>query len=277
MAIVEISDTNVSLVRSGLETYRKSRRQIGRCTLLLGVQGTAQVSIKSKHCELIPGRVLFLYPTDTFCLLEATPDFLTDSLSVSTDVFDELMARMGHAFWVYCAERRVLSIVGLDGMVWRHCFDAIRIIQQNFSVSTVRTVVILQLRMLFHCLAEYAEKEMDATDTDIPYSRMEEITKLFMHLLATNISSTREVSFYADQLHITPKHLNTSVRSFTGRSPKEIIDAYLIDLLKTELKTTEKNIEQIADRFHFTSQSYMGRFFKRQTGYSPSAFRKITA
>ena len=44
--------------------------------------------------------------------------------------------------------------------------------------------------------------------------------------------------------------------------------------MKHLLLSTSLSAKEIADRFHFDSTSYMGRYFCRHTGLTPTAFRE---
>lgn len=43
---------------------------------------------------------------------------------------------------------------------------------------------------------------------------------------------------------------------------------------KVALHSTALSIQEIANRFHFPDQSYLGRYFKHHTGMSPTAYRE---
>ncbi|MCR6506441.1 helix-turn-helix domain-containing protein [Bacteroides sp. KH365_2] len=57
-------------------------------------------------------------------------------------------------------------------------------------------------------------------------------------------------------------------------SPKEIIDRQIVMEIKRMLISTDLSAKEIADRFHFDSTSYMGRYFRRHTGMTPTEFRE---
>ena len=53
-----------------------------------------------------------------------------------------------------------------------------------------------------------------------------------------------------------------------------LIDEAVILEIKLLLQNTGYSIQEIAYRLHFPDQSYLGRFFRKHTGLSPSRFRK---
>ena len=96
----------------------------------------------------------------------------------------------------------------------------------------------------------------------------------FIDLVHHNCSTQREVSFYADKLCISNKYLTDICHNVVGVSAKKIIDSFSILEIKVLLHNTQLSMQDIANQMAFPDQSYMGRFFKRCEGISPSTFRK---
>jgi hydroxymethylpyrimidine/phosphomethylpyrimidine kinase len=86
--------------------------------------------------------------------------------------------------------------------------------------------------------------------------------------------STGIVSFYADLLNVSSRYLAQVTRRISGKSPKAIIDDYLIHEIELQLKSSDNTVQEIAYRFGFSSQAHFTKFFKKQKGMSPTEFRK---
>ena len=97
----------------------------------------------------------------------------------------------------------------------------------------------------------------------------------FCKLLSENCRAHHEVKFYADKLCITPYYLSRVTHRIFGVSPKELIDRQIVMEIKALLTSTELTIKEIADRYHFESSSYLGRFFRRHIGMTPSQYRDL--
>ena len=95
----------------------------------------------------------------------------------------------------------------------------------------------------------------------------------FMTLVKQNFKYERFLDFYAEQLEITPKHLSRTIKTQTGVSAVEWIERFVILEAKVLLKSSNLNIQQIADELNFPSQSFFGKYFKKKTGLSPKEFR----
>ena len=109
---------------------------------------------------------------------------------------------------------------------------------------------------------------------DKPQTRAEIIFTRFIQLLEKNFRQERRVSWYAQQLCITPKYLSETVKNVSRRTPNEWIDNYIILELRVQLRNSTKAIKEIAEELNFPNQSFMGKFFKEHVGMSPSEYRK---
>lgn len=99
------------------------------------------------------------------------------------------------------------------------------------------------------------------------------LTERFIALVQDNFKKERFLDFYASQLDITSKHLSRSIKQQTGCTAVEWIDKFVILEAQALLKSSNLNIQQIADELNFPSQSFFGKYFKKHTGLSPKEFR----
>ena len=75
-------------------------------------------------------------------------------------------------------------------------------------------------------------------------------------------------------LCISTQYLTDICTAITGKSAKKLIDEFVLLEIKVLLQNTEFPIQEISNRLNFPDQSYLGRYFKRQMGISPSAYRE---
>lgn len=106
-----------------------------------------------------------------------------------------------------------------------------------------------------------------------PQSRAEGYLRRFIDLLGTHFRTERSVGFYARELCVTPKYLTTLIRSASGKSVSEWIDLYVIMEAKSQLRYSDRSIQEIAYLLNFANQSFFGSYFRRLTGMSPTQFR----
>lgn len=83
-----------------------------------------------------------------------------------------------------------------------------------------------------------------------------------------------DVRFYADQLNVSSRYLAQVTRRISGKTPKAIIDEYIVKEIERELSTTTHTVQEIANTFGFSSQAHLTKFFKKMKGITPTLFRK---
>ena len=104
-------------------------------------------------------------------------------------------------------------------------------------------------------------------------SRGEKILARFIHLLQQFGATHRNIPFYAEQLHVTPNHLSDVVRQHSGLSVMDWIHRTTTTEAKLLLKHTDLMIYEISQRLNFPEPTAFNRYFKKQTGVTPLAYR----
>ncbi|MDQ0064229.1 helix-turn-helix domain-containing protein [Chryseobacterium lathyri] len=108
----------------------------------------------------------------------------------------------------------------------------------------------------------------------ILHPREEQIGYNFKKLVSKHYLVYRNIEFYAKELNITANYLHKAVKSQFHQTPAEIINMALLSECKVRLSDSDESISQIADNLQFTNIQSFSRFFKKQTGTTPSLFRK---
>lgn len=105
------------------------------------------------------------------------------------------------------------------------------------------------------------------------YSRLNILFERFMSLVSEYHTTERGMAFYADRLGMTPKYLSKLIKQVSGRSAPEWIDSFVIQEAKSMLKYTDDSIKEIVYKLNFVNASVFYKFFKAQTGMTPSEYR----
>ena len=102
-------------------------------------------------------------------------------------------------------------------------------------------------------------------------------TQFFTLIEAGRPKTQREVSYYADQLNVTPKYLSDTIKRVTGTSVSTHINNAAVAIVLEYLKESKLSVSQIADEMNFSSLSYFSRFCVKHIGVSPVKFRTAGA
>ena len=85
--------------------------------------------------------------------------------------------------------------------------------------------------------------------------------------------STRRVEDYAERLGCSVRTLTRASLAVTGRTAKQVVDDRVALEARRLLACTELSVAEIGRRLGFGEPTNFGRFFHREAGLSPGAFR----
>lgn len=136
-----------------------------------------------------------------------------------------------------------------------------------------RNVIQLLFQLLFIQIYRFSISEKQ--EISISDNKMLNYFKAFQKSIKQTITETKSVETYAKELTITPVHLNRVCQAIVKKSALQIIHEYLIAEAKKYLLNTNYSISEVSYLLNFKDPAYFTRLFKKQTGVSPSEFKKI--
>jgi AraC family transcriptional activator of pobA len=101
-------------------------------------------------------------------------------------------------------------------------------------------------------------------------ARVEDLRRL----VDQHFRKERLISFYAAKLVMTADRLNDHVKRATGVTAGHLIRQRVLTEAKRQLVFTSQPIHEIAYDLAFSDPSHFTRFFRKQTGTTPQAFRE---
>jgi AraC family transcriptional regulator, transcriptional activator of pobA len=93
------------------------------------------------------------------------------------------------------------------------------------------------------------------------------------YLVEEHFRQERRLAFYAGKLAMTPDRLNDHVKRAAGVTAGHLIRQRVLTEAKRQLVFTNQPIHEIAYDLTFADPSHFARFFRKQTGITPQAFR----
>ncbi|HKD30460.1 MAG TPA: AraC family transcriptional regulator [Xanthobacteraceae bacterium] len=94
------------------------------------------------------------------------------------------------------------------------------------------------------------------------------------YLVEEHFRHQRQLAFYAGKLAMTPDRLNDHVKRAAGVTAGHLIRQRVLTEAKRQLVFTNQPIHEIAYDLTFADPSHFTRFFRKQTGITPQAFRE---
>lgn len=232
--------------------------------------GSGKGRVNTKIIDLTQNCLMIVLQGQITELIEVSEDFsatyiiMTDSFTNSLGIGNtfSLNRIVASSPYIYLEDRAKDSLENYLAM----CRNLIP------QKSNPHRLEILQLltRAFFLGLGYFIHKVEEQNNVE---SRSNDITRKFIELVEEHYTKHRELSFYANRLNLTAKHLSRTVKEISGKHATEWIEKYVILDAKTQLLSTNTSIKEIAYKLNFTSQSCFGKYFLRITGVSPTTYR----
>ena len=215
--------------------------------------GSADATVNQYQGQVRRNTMVLLLPGSIFMLTDRTEDFRAAYCSFSRDLFSEAAFRMDPSFFHALRERPIShppQRIVEGASIWLQMAAYTYRDRGNVFRNTI-----IKNRLQNLLLESYDKMQR------------------FAALVHEHCAQEREVSFYADKLCISTRYLSTIVRSVAHSSAKEFIDRSVMLEIKMMLQSTDLSVQEIAYRLRFPDQSYLGRFFKKHAGESPTEYR----
>jgi AraC-like DNA-binding protein len=241
------------------------------------LHGKIIVSYEQEKYKVLADMVFALPEGAQFRVISSSRDMQMEAL-----VFDEPLMNVVYALLGAEADFGTLGMTFWSSKTLKEPFDrmltadydSLRVsIEQSDLIarSKMMTASLVHLLLSLYNASDRPENTMQSDNS----KRSRQLLNHFFELVGENIlSGQRSLSFYAEKLCISERYLFKLCKKETGKTPKELINEFLIGQIKNTLLTTEMTHQQIADQFNFPDQSAFGQFFKRMEGTSPSEWRQ---
>lgn len=236
-------------------------------------KGRAVVTVNFERRFLQRGDIVIIFPDVLFTVISIGREFLAWQIDMSASFVDDTTYALSDTFLNRIYDDPIFRTNSEQQELfakWRNLNDYyLRISSPKSAQMMLRS----QVQNLFTAIESETLSALSGIITKKTGSVRMLLTN-FYRLLGEHYRSQHNVKFYADKLCITPYYLSKITFKMLKLSPKEIIDRQIVMEIKHLLSTTDLSSKEIADMFNFDSTSYMGRYFRRHTGVTPSEFRK---
>jgi AraC family transcriptional activator of pobA len=155
-----------------------------------------------------------------------------------------------------------------EGDEIKHLFDRIEkeyhldAYVRDLKIRSYLIILLIEIQRIF--MAGYSKRDV---------MRGSALVSLFKKMVSKNFLTYRFTSYYAEKLGISEAYLHELTKENTGLTPGQIIRKEIVMEAKRMLAHTTDTISEIGYKLSFEDPSYFGRFFKRETGFSPKSFR----
>ncbi|UNZ00240.1 AraC family transcriptional regulator [Zhouia spongiae] len=138
-------------------------------------------------------------------------------------------------------------------------------------ISNLLVALLLKIKALFW--QNYYPLEEGNNQSRIVKAFKENLEKHYRDLAENNVDKVFQPQDYANLQQLNSSYFSQVIKSKTGKSPSSWINERTTSYAKALLKNTSKSIKEITYTLAFTETAHFSNFFKKQTGFSPSAYR----
>jgi AraC-like DNA-binding protein len=95
----------------------------------------------------------------------------------------------------------------------------------------------------------------------------------FIQLLQNNFRKEHGLAYYASELCVSLVFLTRAMKKTTKKTAGQWIDEAIVTESKILLRKPGSSIKEIADELNFSDQASFGKFFKKNTGFTPTKYK----
>ena len=210
-----------------------------------------------------------VFPNHSVSMVSKTEDYLATLIVVDASVLNDPMLQIINQMR-YRYESH--PCVKLDRHEYKMITDVVGGMREikRLELPESRMLMTRLLEFLLRLLSHYRKSKLNETGAN------KRVSMQFHSDLTQHFSRHHDVGFYAERACLTPKYFSAVVKQETGHNAAYWIRGKIIAEAKMLLHIRhDLSLKVIADMLGFGDQASFSRYFKRETGLSPTEFREL--
>ncbi|RIJ45709.1 AraC family transcriptional regulator [Maribellus luteus] len=243
--------------------------------LLLLKQGRLTVRYRQEKHVISACDMLLLNRLVVVELLEVSPDAEMLMIAMGNDFQHRVPVRFNKLDMIqYFATSPALQL-SFSENEFNDIWEIVRIMEDRqhhtgfvFTIDLLHTLLVSVSYMMAKQISENLPLK-NGSD-----SRREKLTVEFIRLLHVHFRQQHNLSFYAQRLRVTSKHLSESLKKVTGFTGRELINMALVCEAKVLLVNDNLKVAAVSEQLNFSDQFAFSKFFKRLTNTNPTEYSR---
>ncbi|WP_144034492.1 AraC family transcriptional regulator [Sphingobacterium sp. 1.A.5] len=226
----------------------------------------ARIRIGTTDYDLTRGSLLTIGPGMT-CQWLNTSFPSNDTLFFYDDIFVNNFSRsFFYSLEFFCPdEKSVMQLTDRQFEEMQQLFSTLRAIADKpEAVSGILYSILIISQKYFWNQYRANKKELNGKEHTVVK---------FRELVSKNFSQYKDVAFYAEQLHISPKYLSEILVEYTGLSAKKWIEFHIMQEAKYLLSFWNMSVKEVSYQLGYTDSSHFSRAFRSYEGQLPTEFK----
>lgn len=236
--------------------------------LLFVTKGHAVILLNNRKFLLSSGEILILSRFEQHSIQAATPDYERFILKIDPQLQDSDHPRLFSL--LFNRPKNFDNVIAIGADFERVSNTFLQLIAERQNARVLNETMV---DLLLHQLMIYIYRHVQLDYPHYPSSTFSMVSSA-QSLLSTHYQTDFTLQKIADTLSVSPSLLSHSFKEITGMSVMRFLLSCRIAEAKKQLIETERPIGLIAEQCGFSDFSNFCRFFKRETGYTPSQYIK---
>ena len=212
--------------------------------------------------------VAVIFPNHSLRKINVTDDYLATLIIVEASVLNDPMLQIiNQKRYRYEPHPNVK----LDKHEYRMIMNVVEGMREitRLKLPDQRMLMSRLIEFFLRLLSHYRMSKLNEPHVD------RQVSARFHNDLAQHFREHRDVGFYAEKACLSTKHFSTVIKQETGHTAAYWIHHHIVKEAKLLLHMRhDLSVQAIADMLGFDEQATFSRYFRRETGMSPSDFRK---
>jgi AraC family transcriptional activator of pobA len=233
--------------------------------------GAGQVLIENSMIDIVPPCVIML-PAQTVHGFNFAPN--VDGLVVTVAQRSiEALAALAAPGLIPVLQRAGVSRMSAQSVKESAFMPIVELLEKEFR-ATNRGHMAAGMSLLIALFVHVARLCESASAPSVASTeRRAQQIKRFRELVAAHFREHQPVDFYAQKLGMTVTQLGRICREEISSSPLAMINEHLVREAQRDLVYSNMSVKQIAHGLGFDDIAYFSRYFRKQTGVTPTQFQ----
>lgn len=251
------------------------------CGVFLCTNGEVQVTLEKEIHRIRRGDMYIYMPSLPIRLLYKSEDAEGLLVVLDVDFMLPVVQRVANAEnllhvrrypFFSLTEENFGYIRSMLEKLWERIYEEDKdrkgFLQQRLQVELIKSMAqTITYEVLSIYFSKFPIQPMVQTKKDLVFHQF--LLSLFRHF-----RQEREVAFYAELQHLSPRYFSSIIKEKSGNNALQWIVQMVITEAKLLLETSDLSIKEISVQLNFPTQSFFGKYFKQYTGISPKEFRE---
>ena len=241
--------------------------------VIINTGGSAELLYDMQRVVFYQWNVAVVCPNHMVAPIELSRDYNATLMVISPTLYDEMRHRtLSHDYIKFHSSPQY----SLSEEQTRGLLKIVDVIEMTSKANVADMPHRHELlTYLFDVFFETMTMYLHQDKPQVTLNKNEMLFSEFCELLAKNYREHKTMTWYAEQLHLTPKYFSSQIQRIIGKSAADWIQEWLLIRAKQLLDTrNDMNIQEISQSLGFEEQASFTRFFRRGAGMSPRQWRE---